>query len=524
MGRRIRRLERRGTMKVLQAAILLAVLALGTLGVSYALAEEGGGALLALPAAGAVAVAATTDTKRLRVIKDCTLGEQELKVGMIVNADATTAAEMIEAKQAEVYDPDAEKAEKERQAAEQAAREAEMKRVFLSVIDEKTTEDGDGTRKMHIVIGESELEKSGMGGFQSTAHFLCDVVKAGKKGGRETETLAKWHDVATARTKAADGQTKITSVMQEGDDEQGGYLVPPDIAALWMPPALEQGFSGSRAMHIPVRGNRVQMPALVDATHVGSYFGGIIIYRPGEAHQKTNSKPNLRLIELTLHKMAVIVPVSDEMIDDSPVSMAAFLNNVVPAAISFQQDWDNLAGTGANMALGATNAANPSLIAVAAEAGQLAATIVYENIVNMWARFKMINSAKAVWVAGHDCFPQLATMALAMGTAGVAVWQPANLAAGQPLSVLMGLPLVLSEKTQLLGVQGDICLIDWSQYYIADKGGLKADQSMHLWFDYDLTAFRFVLRSDGQPAWATPLTPANGGPTVSPFVVLAARP
>lgn len=462
--------------------------------------------------------------KRLRVLKDFSHGEGddalEFKAGMILQVDATTADEFIKAESCEIYDPDKEKAEKEASAKAKVEREKELKDAFVAVLDD-LSKDEDGTkRKVNITVGGSPMESDGMGGFRDEAHFLSEVVRACKPGAVVPEHLRAWNDLQEKKAKA---NKAITVQMEEGDDDQGGFLVPADMAGLWMPPELESSISTSRAFRIPVRGNRIQMPALVDATHVGSYFGGVTIYRPGEGGVKTQSKPHLRMIELTLHKQTVLVPVTDEMIEDSPISMAAFLNQVVPQAINFQKDADHLDGTGAGMALGAINAANPSLIVVAPRAGQAAATIIYENLVDMWSRFKMISAGSACWVAGHDCFPQLATMAMAVGTGGVAVWQPANLAAGRPLSTLFGLPLILTEKTQLLGVQGDIGLIDWSQYYVADKGGVKTASSIHLWFDYDVTAFRFVLRSDGQPAWQTPLTPYNGGPTLSPFVVLGAR-
>ena len=76
---------------------------------------------------------------------------------------------------------------------------------------------------------------------------------------------------------------------------------------------------------------------------------------------------------------------------------------------------------------------------------------------------------------------------------------------------------------QTLGTQGDIGLADFSQYLIGDKGGIKVATSIHLRFDYDETAFRFVLRYDGQPWWLSALTPRRGTSTLSPFVVLAVR-
>ena len=185
-------------------------------------------------------------------------------------------------------------------------------------------------------------------------------------------------------------------------------------------------------------------------------------------------------------------------------------------------------GTGANMALGAFNAANPSLIPQAIEPAQAINTIMSENIVNMWSRLHPRSQNKSVWIANPECFPQLATMSLAVGVGGIPIWMPAGGLSGMPYQTLMGRPLLYSEKMQALSTQGDIGLADFSQYLTGGKtgpdGGVQTATSIHLRFDYDEVAFRFVLRNDGQPWWLSALTPRRGAATLSPFVVLAGRP
>jgi hypothetical protein len=46
---------------------------------------------------------------------------------------------------------------------------------------------------------------------------------------------------------------------------------------------------------------------------------------------------------------------------------------------------------------------------------------------------------------------------------------------------------------------------------------------MHLWFDYDITAFRFIFRLAGHPWLTAPIARRNGTNTLSAFVALAAR-
>jgi HK97 family phage major capsid protein len=65
-------------------------------------------------------------------------------------------------------------------------------------------------------------------------------------------------------------------------------------------------------------------------------------------------------------------------------------------------------------------------------------------------------------------------------------------------------------------------LCDFSRYALAMRE-VRADVSMHVQFLADQAAFRVVMRVDGQPIDARPITPFNGTNTVSPFVCIAQR-
>jgi len=101
---------------------------------------------------------------------------------------------------------------------------------------------------------------------------------------------------------------------------------------------------------------------------------------------------------------------------------------------------------------------------------------------------------------------------------------PANQLADKPYSTQMGLSLIFTEKMQALGIAGDIGLADCSQYYVGDRNNTGAHtvaSSIRIKFDYDETAFRFVLRYDGVPYWLSTLTPKHGTANLNPFVVLS---
>ena len=344
--------------------------------------------------------------------------------------------------------------------------------------------------------------------WDSLSSFAMDVRAAGLTGA--SKNLREW-------------SLKTAGEMEEGDMSQGGFLVPEEFRAQIMATALESSIVRPRAMRIPMATNRIAIPAAVDDDHSTDFYGGIVIQRPGEGSQKTKKNPVFGTVNLTLHKLTGLVYVSDELLEDSPISIEPLINNLFGQAIAFVEDEDFISGNGSNKALGAFNASNPSRISQAKETGQSADTILYENIVKMWSRVHPSSMRNAVWLANNDTFPQLATMSLAVGTGGVPVYMPANGAAGAPFGTLMGRPLILTEKMETLGDAGDIGIADFSKYFIGDKGGVKTASSIHLRFDYDETVFRFVLRYDGRPSWLTTLTPRKSSTTLSPFVILAER-
>ena len=166
-----------------------------------------------------------------------------------------------------------------------------------------------------------------------------------------------------------------------------------------------------------------------------------------------------------------------------------------------------------------------ALISQAKETGQAADTIIFENIINMYSRLLPNSRGNAAWFINLEVEPQLWSMVLSAGTAGVPVYMPAGGISGAPFASLFGRPVIPIEHCQKLGDKGDIILGDMKKYLIADKGLPKVASSMHVQFLTDEMTFRTTFRVDGQTERASALTPKNAtsGRTLSNFVTLAAR-
>jgi HK97 family phage major capsid protein len=165
---------------------------------------------------------------------------------------------------------------------------------------------------------------------------------------------------------------------------------------------------------------------------------------------------------------------------------------------------------------------SPSIITVSKEAAQLADTLTYQNLCDMWARMYDPCRSRSVWIANSSIVPQLFTMGLAVGTGGAPVYVPAGGAAGSPNDTLFGRPLLFSPVMSALGDLGDILLVDLTQYAFGLRKEMSLDRSQHVGFQKDLDTWRVIVRFDGQAAWSVAVTPEHG-PTQSWAVTLEAR-
>jgi HK97 family phage major capsid protein len=309
----------------------------------------------------------------------------------------------------------------------------------------------------------------------------------------------------------------------EIDPSAGGFLVQTDFSTAVFMRAYEMGeiLNRVRKMSLSTAANSIKIPAVDETSRVtGSRWGGVQSYWVGEGVTPTSTQPKFRLIELDLKKLMSLMYVTDELLADSSV-LTGIAGEAFSEEIMFMTEDGIFEGDGAGKPMGVMN--SPCLVTVAKETGQSSQTILYQNVLKMWSRMWGRSRQNAIWTINQDNEPQLYAMSQVIGTAGVPVYLPANGISGEPYGTLFGRPVLPLEYNQTVGTTGDIVLADYSQYVLADKGGIQAASSMHVAFVSDQMVFRITYRVDGQPIWNAALTPFHGSNTLSPFVALAGR-
>lgn len=388
-------------------------------------------------------------------------------------------------------------------------------------------------KRSHIrVIGEAWEHAKDLGyapyGNQSPeaqavarGRWLIDVMAAGKNGdrpGKMLEERQKFLEHRRLVSAKALGSDEYAAV----EDSIGGFFIQPDFDDRLLVKGFESEFiRSSGAQVIPTNSTMLKINAEVDIDRQTNLYGGVDVFFKGERQAGTSARGKFEQVNLTPDWLMGLYFATDTLIRSAP-ALGAIVGRQFQEAFQRKETLAFLNGTGAGEPLGIFNA--PGTFNVTRNT---ASTIKHEDVINMMAR--CWDKENAVWIAGLGTFSAIANMAFThivenqagtenVGGSGQLTWH-ANIANAAP-APLLGRPLIFSEHATALGTKGDLSLVSWRHYLIAESTDFVNDSSIHVRFDSLETAFRFAKRLDGQPWWRSTLTVQNSF-VMSPYVVLA---
>jgi HK97 family phage major capsid protein len=359
------------------------------------------------------------------------------------------------------------------------------------------------------------LSSTSLGGGNSVGDQASDPA-AGFKDLGEFATAVHGAIAATKYGGSVDERLVAVSNSHEGGGTSGeGYALPPQFRdEVW---ELALGFDefGPLIDEEPTGAREVKL-GVDESTPWGAT--GVKAYWRSEGTQMTPTKLASEGRSVPLHEMYCMALATEELLEDA-VRLRNRLTNKAAQAIAWKKNLAIIEGTGVGQPLGWFKSG--ALLTIPKESGQAADTITAANVMRMFARLQRIPGDSPFWMVNQDCLPQLMTMTIG----DKPIWLPpsGDLTAA-PGGFLLGLPVRFSEFAKTLGDKGDIQLISPKGYYgVRRAAGLKFASSIHLYFDYNTEAFRWVFRYGGQPHLSAPVSPANGTATKSHFVTLAER-
>lgn len=309
---------------------------------------------------------------------------------------------------------------------------------------------------------------------------------------------------------------RFQNTMYEKNGEDGGFLVPEELMSVVAKKLEDDESLYSKTRKITVSGNALSLPT--DET--SPWNGGVLSYWTAEGAQITQSKSKFGQAHWKLHKVAALITVTDELLEDT-VALESYMKSSVPVSIMHTINSAIISGNGVGKPTGILNSGFK--VAVAKEVSQLADTVVAENVIKMYS--KMIPSARsgAAWYINPAVEAQLRLMKDPNGS--FIYLAPGSQMNQTPYGTLLGLPVIpLIGSMPALGDEGDIILANLDYYYtITKQGGMKSSVSSHLYFDRDMQAYKFTMRIDGGCPFKAPVTTEFGAYTMSAIVTLAER-
>lgn len=303
--------------------------------------------------------------------------------------------------------------------------------------------------------------------------------------------------------------------------ESGGFLVEPQIADTLLSRTYELSMIAGRARRLPLAAGKrgIKINALKDNNRTtGARWGGVTGYWLPEGEQMTPSRPKFRQMELKTRRLVGLLYATSELVADA-VTLGAVIAEAFPVEFAFLTDDAVFEGDGAATPLGFMNSSGK--IVIEKEGGQAAGTIQFENVNKMFARLPVHSIPEAEWWASQDAMPQIEGLHKVIGDGGIPIYTPAAAATGSRYGTLFGLPVKPIEYANPLGQEGDLSLADPSAYLLTDRSEFAS--SIHVAFNTDDQAFRFIYAVDGQPIDGKPMTPFKGNTLQSTFITLADR-
>jgi len=331
------------------------------------------------------------------------------------------------------------------------------------------------------------------GGFRSHSEFL-DVLFGDR------------HD---PRLKRAMDQTTSTG---------GGFAVPLAFSQKWFDNALIDEIVRPMCSLWPMDSRTLSIPAWDTANRSSGDLAGFELTFVAEGGTASRQTGKMRQMMLQAWSAYIFGQYSIQLRDNG-VDFPAQLDGIITKSLAYGLDKNFLFGSGVARPQGCLSDGNPALIVHSKETGQVADTIVFENLTGMLTRLAPGSHKNAVWLANHGTFGQLMQLSVPVGTGGSHV--PA-LKESNGGWTLFGKKCIFSELLQPLGDQGDIALCDLSQYAVGMRKESSIERTNAVGWLQNMEDFRLSVHFDGQSLWNSVLTPEHG-PTMSPFIVLQER-
>lgn len=270
------------------------------------------------------------------------------------------------------------------------------------------------------------------------------------------------------------GCRRISDVLQEGVDADGGYLVPEEMDSRIIETMEDENIMRSLATIITTTGTH--------KINVSSSMPAAAWVDEGEALTFGDGK--FKQVILDAHKLHVGIKVTEELLYDSAFNLSSFISAKFGSALASKEEEAFLVGTGTGMPTGIFDATGGGTVA-----SELAAAIKADDIIDLTYALKHPYRKNAVFIMNDKT---VSTIRKLKDSNGAYMWQP-SYQLGKP-DTLLGFKMY----TSAYAPEGAIAFGDFSYYNIGDRGMRSFSELRELFAGNGMIGFLAKERVDGK--------------------------
>ena len=298
-----------------------------------------------------------------------------------------------------------------------------------------------------------------------------------EKKGRATDKYKKTFWNAMRRKNFYD----VENALQVGTDSEGGYLVPDEFEHTLVEALEEENFFRSIATVIQTSSGDRKIP-VVATKGTASWID--------EEGAYPESDDSFGQVSIGAYKVATMLKVSDELLNDSVFDLEAYISKEFGRRIGAKEEEAFFTGDGKGKPTGIFNAAGGASDGVTTAA----ANITFDDVMDLFYAVKSPYRKKAVWVLNDTTVKALRKL---KDNNGNYIWQP-SVQAGQP-DMILNRPYHTSAYVPEVAAGAKVMAFgDFSYYWIADWQGRSFKRLNELFAANGQVGFLASQRVDGK--------------------------
>ncbi len=303
-------------------------------------------------------------------------------------------------------------------------------------------------------------------------------------GGMEMKTGRATDEYKAAFWKALRSKNSfdVQNALQIGTDSEGGYLAPDEFEKILIQALEEENLFRSLAKIISTSSGDRKIP-VVATKGTASWVD--------EEAPIPESDDSFGLVSIGAYKLATMIKVSEELLNDSVFNLEAYIAKEFARRIGTKEEEAFFIGDGTGKPTGIFNATGGATLGVTAAS---ATAITVDEVMDLFYSLKSPYRKNATFIMNDATVKAIRKL---KDGSGQYIWQP-SITAGTPDTILNRPVKTSTYVPTIASAAKSIAFGDFGYYWVADRQGRSFQRLNELYAATGQVGFKATQRVDGK--------------------------